>query len=44
MDLSIGVVGPCLGPWKLAELFWESRRERVKAPYAKTEEAEGYPE
>ena len=31
-------------PNGLAEWFWESQPERVKAPYAKRDEARRYPE
>ena len=31
-------------PADLVERFWESRPERVRAPYTKDEQAERYPE
>ena len=36
--------GPHLAPGILAERLWESRPQRVKAPYAKGGEGERYPE
>ena len=44
MCVHTGVMDRIYDPVRLTERFWESRPERVRAPYVKTEQAERDPE